>query len=239
MLNEQVFATAPRLANTDAMSVNGVVNKTFFLTILLVLSAGTCWNLAISHPSMIGVMMWGGLIGGVVLFLAAMSKPTWSPVIAPIYGVFEGGVVGTISYMYRTAYDGIVLQAALITVGILLAVLVVYRSGLVQVTAGFKRMVYAATIGVGIVYLATIVLGFFGVQIPFIHNSGMIGIGFSLFVIGVASMNLVIDFDTIENGVRAGAPKYLEWQAGLGLLVTLVWLYIEVLRLLAKLNNRR
>ena len=220
------------------MTINGAVNKTFFITILLVLSAGSCWNLAESNPALMSPIMWASIILGLITVLASSFKPVWAPVLAPIYGVVEGGFVGVISYMYNSAFQGIVLQAALITVGILFALLFAYRSGLIKATENFKLGIVAATGGIFLVYLATMVLGFFGVAIPYIHGSGMIGIGFSLFVVVIASLNLVLDFDFIENGAANGAPKYMEWQAALGLLVTLVWLYVEILRLLAKLNSR-
>lgn len=237
-LNDRVFSQAPAMAGGETMTVNGAVNKTFFLTILLVLSAGTCWNIASSNPGLMSPIMWVSLILGFIIVMVSAYKPVWAPILGPIYGVVEGGFVGVISYMYNSAFDGIVMQAALITVGILFALLFAYKSGLIKATENFKLGVFAATAGIGIVYFATIMLGFFGVQIPMIHESGMIGIGFSLFVIVIASLNLVLDFDFIENGAQNGAPKYMEWQAAIGLLVTLVWLYIEVLRLLAKLNSR-
>lgn len=237
-LNDRVFTNAPATTGGETMTINGAVNKTFFLTILMVLSAGSCWNIAASNPAIGMPILWGSAILGLVLVLVSSFKPVWSPVIAPIYGVVEGGFVGVISYLYNTAFDGIVLQAALITIGILFALLFAYKSGLIKVTENFKLGVVAATGGIMIVYLATWILGMFGISIPYIHGSGLIGIGFSLFVIGIASMNLVLDFDFIENGATHGAPKYMEWQAALGLLVTLIWLYVEVLRLLAKLNSR-
>lgn len=237
-LNDRVFANAPAAVGGETMTVNGAVNKTFFLTILLVLSAGTCWNIASSNPALMSPIMWVSIILGFVTVIVSSFKPVWSPVLGPIYGVVEGGFVGVISYMYNSAFDGIVMQAALITVGILFALLFAYKSGLIKATENFKLGIVAATGGIALVYLATIILGFFGVQIPFIHGSGMIGIGFSLFVVVIASLNLVLDFDFIENGAASGAPKYMEWQAAIGLLVTLVWLYVEVLRLLSKLQSR-
>lgn len=150
----------------------------------------------------------------------------------------EGVFVGVISARYSALYDGIVLQAALLTLGILFALLFAYQSRLIQATENFKLGLVAATGGIAIVYLVSIVLSFFGIQIPLIHESGLVGIGFSLVVVVIAALNLVLDFDFIEKGVAQGAPKYMEWQSALGLLVTIVWLYIEMLRLLSKLRSR-
>ena len=146
--------------------------------------------------------------------------------------------IGSISAIYNAQFEGIVLQAVMLTFGTLFALLFAYRSGLIKATENFKLGVAAATGGIALIYLATIVLGLFGIKIPYIHESGLIGIGFSLFVIVIAALNLVLDFDFIESGVEAGAPKYMEWYGAFGLMVTLVWLYIEFLRLLAKLQSR-
>ena len=150
----------------------------------------------------------------------------------------EGFFLGAISVVYNHLYEGIVLQAVMLTMGTLFAMLMAYRTGLIKPTEKFKMGVVAATGGIAIVYLATIVLGFFNINIPLIHESGIVGIGFSLFVIVIAAMNLVLDFDFIETGVEQGAPKYMEWYGAFGLMVTLVWLYLEFLRLLSKLNSR-
>lgn len=233
-----MFVNAPAAAGGQTMTINGAVNKTLLLTVLLVLSAGTCWNLAESNPALAMPLMIGGAVVGLIVVIISCFKPVWSPVLGPIYGVVEGAFVGVISLRYASLYDGIVIQAAMITVGILFALLFAYRSRLIKATENFKLGVAAATGGIFLVYVATMVLGLFGVSIPYLHGSGMVGIGFSLFVVVIASLNLVLDFDFIENGARSGAPKYMEWRAAIGLLVTLVWLYIEVLRLLAKLNRR-
>jgi uncharacterized YccA/Bax inhibitor family protein len=185
-----------------------------------------------------GALVLGGVVGGLVFAIATVMKKTWAPVTAPLYALVEGFFLGSISAVYELRFDGIVFQAVLLTFGTLFALLMAYRSGLIKATENFKLGVVAATGGIALVYLASIVLGFFGINIPLIHESGIVGIGFSLFVIVIAALNLVLDFDFIENGVEQGAPKYMEWYGAFGLMVTLVWLYIEFLRLLSKLNSR-
>jgi uncharacterized YccA/Bax inhibitor family protein len=179
-----------------------------------------------------------GLIGGLVVALVTIFKQTWAPVTAPIYALLEGLVIGGISAFAESQFPGIVIQAVGLTFGTLLALLVAYKSRLIQVTDNFRLGVAAATGGILLVYLATFILGFFGVKIPLIHQSGWVGIGFSVFVVIIAALNLVLDFDFIEQGVASGAPRYMEWYAAFGLMVTLIWLYIEILNLLTKIYAR-
>ena len=224
------------------MSLNGTVNRTGLLLLLAVLTAAFAWNHALTVDGELAagarLYLWGGMLGGFVLAMVTVFKKNWAPVSAPLYALAEGLFLGTISAIYEARFQGIVFQAVLLTFGTLFALLFAYRSGLVRATENFKLGVVAATGGIALVYLATIVLGFFDISIPFIHESGLVGIGFSLFVVVVAALNLVLDFDFIESGVAAGAPKYMEWYGAFGLMVTLVWLYIEFLRLLSKLQSR-
>jgi uncharacterized YccA/Bax inhibitor family protein len=226
----------------EAMTLNGTINKTGILLLLTVLTAAFSWNQALGPDGLpapgFAVYMWGGAIGGLVLALITVFKKTWSPVTAPLYGLVEGFFLGAISAVYNAQFGGIVMQAVMLTFGILFALLFAYRSGLIKATENFKLGVVAATGGIALVYLASIALGFFGIKIPLIHESGLVGIGFSLFVVVIASLNLVLDFDFIETGVEQGAPKYMEWYGAFGLMVTLVWLYLELLRLLSKLQSR-
>jgi uncharacterized YccA/Bax inhibitor family protein len=227
--------------DAGAMTLNGTVNKTGVLLLLSVLTAAFAWNqIEFTADGPVGgsIYLWGGLIGGFVLALITTFKKTWAPVTAPMYALVEGLFLGAISAIYNNLYNGIVLQAVMLTMGTLFALLFAYRSGLIKATENFKLGVVAATGGIALVYLATIVLGLFNINIPLIHESGIVGIGFSLFVIVIAALNLVLDFDFIETGVEQGAPKYMEWYGAFGLMVTLVWLYIEFLRLLSKLNSR-
>jgi len=228
--------------DSGVMTLNGTVNKTGTLLLLTVLTAAYSWSQvdfgAGAQPGgMFNVYLWGGLIAGLVFALVTIFKKEWAPVTAPLYAISEGFFLGAISAMYSYLYEGIVQQAVMLTFGTLLAMLMAYRSGLIKPTEKFRSGVVAATGGIALVYLATIVLRFFDIQIPLIHESGLIGIGFSLFVIVIAALNLVLDFDFIETGVEQRAPKYMEWYGGFALLVTLVWLYIEFLRLLSKLRD--
>jgi len=180
----------------------------------------------------------GGAIGGLVFAIATIFKKEWAPVTAPMYALTEGFFLGAISAIFEHRFPGIVMQAVMLTFGTLFALLFAYRSGLIKATENFKLGVVAATGGIALVYLASIVLSFFDIRVPFIHESGVIGIGFSLFVVVIAALNLVLDFDFIESGVEQKAPKYMEWYGAFGLMVTLVWLYVEFLRLLSKLQSR-
>lgn len=230
--------------SANAMTLNGTVNKTGILLLLTVITAAFAWSQSMidtpEGPQIApgaGIYMIGGAIGGFVLALITAFKKEWSPVTAPLYALVEGFFLGSISAMYNHVYEGIVMQAVMLTFGTLFALLFAYRSGLIKATENFKLGVVAATGGIFLIYLASFVLGLFGVNVPYIHDSGVIGIAFSLFVVVVAALNLVLDFDFIESGVEAGAPKYMEWYGAFGLMVTLVWLYIEFLRLLAKLRR--
>ena len=229
--------------DAGTMTLNGTVNKTAFLLVLTLAGALFSWSqfsaaMAAGNPGAIMPYVWGGAIGGFIVALVTIFKKAWSPYTAPLYAALEGLFLGAVSAMFELRFPGIVMQAVGLTFGTLAALLLAYRSGLVKATENFKLGVVAATGGIALIYLATIALGFFGINIPYIHESGLIGIGFSLFVVVVAALNLVLDFDFIETGVEAGAPKYMEWYGAFGLMVTLVWLYIEFLRLLSKLQRR-
>lgn len=228
--------------DADAMTLNGTVNKTAILLLLALLTAAFAWSQTLTPEGealpVARFYLLGGAIGGFIVAMITTFKAKWAPVTAPLYALLEGFFLGAISAIYEARFDGIVFQAVLLTFGTLFALLFAYRSGLIKATENFKLGVVAATGGIALVYLATIVLGFFNVNMPFIHESGLVGIGFSLFVVVIAALNLVLDFDFIENGAEQGAPKYMEWYGAFGLMVTLVWLYIEFLRLLSKLQSR-
>jgi len=230
------------VSRDDQMTLAGTVNKTGILLLLTVMTAAYAWSqvefgTGTQPGGAFSLYLWGGLLAGLVFALVTIFKKQWAPVTAPLYALSEGLFLGAISALYNHIYDGIVQQAILLTFGTLFALLFAYRSGLIRATDNFKRGVIAATGGIALVYLATIILRFFNIQIPLIHESGLIGIGFSLFVVVIASLNLVLDFDFIETGVEQRAPKYMEWYGAFGLMVTLVWLYIEFLRLLSKLRD--
>jgi uncharacterized YccA/Bax inhibitor family protein len=226
---------------SGSMTIQGAVNKTFILLFLLVMSAGFVWKLFLSTPADAGtasMLMMAGVAGGFVFALITIFVKTWSPFTAPLYAICEGLFLGGISAMLNAQYPGIAIQAIALTAGTLFALLFAFSIRLVRATEGFRLGIVAATGGICLVYLLTLVLGLFHVQVPYIHQSGPIGILFSLFVVVIAALNLVLDFDFIEQGAAAGAPKYMEWYGAFGLMVTLVWLYLEILRLLAKLRSR-
>ncbi|PSM13592.1 Bax inhibitor-1/YccA family protein [Stenotrophomonas maltophilia] len=226
----------------QAMTLNGTVNKTGFLLLLTVLTAAFAWNQSIDEYDQVmdaaKVYAMGGAIGGLVLALVTVFKKEWSPVTAPMYALVEGLFLGAISAVFNAKFPGIVFQAVLLTFGTLFALLIAYRSGVIKATENFKMGVVAATGGIALLYLASFVLGFFNINVPVIHDSSWLGIAFSLFVVVVAALNLVLDFDFIETGVAQRAPKYMEWYGAFGLMVTLVWLYVEFLRLLSKIQQR-
>jgi uncharacterized YccA/Bax inhibitor family protein len=238
-LSANTFNEAGRVVPGQAMTVQGTVNKTAILLILTTLAASYTWHL-FWQGQIAASQMWlaGGAIGGFIVAMITTFKKTWSPVTAPLYAVLEGLFIGGLSCLFERQLPGIVIQAVMLTFGTLAALLAAYSAGLIRATSGFRRGVIAATGGIALVYLVSLVLGFFHIQIPGIFGNGIVGIGFSLVVVVIAAMNLVLDFDLIEKGAQAGAPKYMEWYASFGLLVTLVWLYLEILRLLSKLNRR-
>ena len=225
---------------TGAMTLNGTVNKTAFLLVLTLVGAMYTWGMFFSGNTD-QLMPWvlGGAIGGFVVALVTVFKKTWAPVTAPLYAVLEGLFIGGVSAIFEQRFPGIVMQAVGLTFGTLAALLVAYRSGLIRATENFKLGVVAATGGIALLYLVNIGMRLFGFEgMGFIHDSSLMGIGFSVVVVIVAALNLVLDFDFIEQGVEQGAPKYMEWYGAFGLLVTLVWLYLEILRLLSKLQSR-
>ena len=227
--------------DSQAMSLNGTVNKTGLLLLLTVITAAYAWSqISITPEGATGLMpfMLIGGLGGFVLAMVTVFKKTWAPVTAPAYALVEGLFLGAISSMFEARFPGIVMQAVMLTFATLFALLLAYRSGLIKATENFKLGVVAATGGIALLYLVSFGMSLFGKTIPYIHESGLIGIGFSLFVVVVAALNLVLDFDFIETGVEQRAPKYMEWYAAFGLMVTLVWLYVEFLRLLSKLQSR-
>lgn len=224
----------------QSMTVSGTATKTGILLILATAAGAFTWNQFLSNPQSAQLWMLGGVIGGLVLAMATIFKQEWAPFTAPMYAVAEGLFLGAVSAMYnRMFYPGIVFQAICLTFGTLFSLLVLYQTGWIRATENFKLGVVAATGGIMLLYIASMVLGFFGIAIPMIHGNGLVGIGFSVVVVVIAALNLVLDFDFIEQGAERGAPKYMEWYGAFGLMVTLVWLYVEILRLLAKLSDRR
>jgi uncharacterized YccA/Bax inhibitor family protein len=237
-LNDNTF-TNIGVGSAQPMTLQGTVNKTALLLALVFGGAVFAWKTVLANPALSTPMIFGGMIAGLILCLVTVFKKEWAAITSPLYAIAEGLALGTISMWLDQKYPGIALQAVLLTIGVLLAMLGAYTMRLINATEKFKLGVVAATGGICLVYVITMVLGLFHVNVPYIHDSGMIGIGFSLFVVVIAALNLVLDFDLIENGCRQGAPKYMEWYGAFALLVTLVWLYLEILRLLSKLANRK
>jgi len=220
---------------TENMTINGTVNKTATCLLLLVGTGYLTFNTI--NP---GILIACG-IGGFIVAIITVFKKEWAPITVPLYAILEGGLLGGVSFIYNSLYDGIVTNAIFLTVGILLSLLISYRSGYIKPTENFKLGIFAATGGIAIVYFINFVMGFFGssMGIMQVDNASPMSIGFSVVVVIIAALNLVLDFDFIEEGAEKGAPKYMEWYGAFGLLVTLIWLYLEILRLLAKLNSRR
>ena len=249
-LNDKTFSEG-RSVGGEAMTIQGAVNKTFILLFLLVVAASWVWGkviqpesvlaepgMAPAIPAVVGGAVMIGLFGGLITALVTIFKKEWSPVTAPIYAILEGLLLGGISAVFEMRYPGIVMQAVALTFGTLFCLLAAYKSGLVQVTDNFRLGIVAATGAIFLVYVVNMIMGFFNTGIPLMTSSGPWGIAFSLVIVIVAALNLVLDFDFIERGASAGAPKYMEWYSAFGLMVTLVWLYLEILRLLSKFRGR-
>jgi uncharacterized YccA/Bax inhibitor family protein len=236
-LTADTFTSIPRTSSENIMTIGGTVNKTALALAILFLAATYVWSQGVAGALPTG-FIWGGFIGGFVVALVTVFKQTWAPYTTPLYAGLEGLALGGISFIFEQQYPGIVSQAIFLTFGTLGGLLLAYRSGVIRATENFKLGVVAATGGIGLVYFLSFILGFFGISIPLIHSSGTFGILFSLFVVVIAALNLVLDFDFIEEGAERGAPQYMEWYGAFGLLVTLVWLYLEILRLLVKLRSR-
>ncbi len=239
-LNDRTFEGLGEVAaQSQAMTLQGTVAKTALLLAIVAGSGAMGWGLIEKHGiALVAPYLIGIAIAALVIGIIGIRAKTWATILAPCYAIAEGFVLGAISNFYEKAYQGIVPMAVGLTLGVAFALLLAYTSRLIRPSENFKLGVTAATGGIFLFYLVVLGLGFFGIQVPHIFGSGWIGIGFSLFVVALAAMNLVLDFDFIENGCQRGAPKYMEWCAAFGLLVTVVWLYVEILRLLAKLRNR-
>ena len=238
-LNKKTFSNTGATSSEGTMTIQGTVNKVFIMLFLVVIAASYTWKLMdAQNPSALTGYMIGGAIGGFIVAIITVFKKTWAPITAPIYAVLEGLFLGGISAFFEAKYPGIVINAVSLTFGTLFSLLFAYKSGLIKVTENFRLGVVAATGGIAFAYFFSFILGMFGINLGFIHGNGIVSIGISLVVVVVAAMNLVLDFDFIESGAEAGAPKYMEWFGAFGLIVTLVWLYLEFLRLLAKLSSR-
>jgi uncharacterized YccA/Bax inhibitor family protein len=242
VLNDNTFNRTIELQQTELMTVKGTLNKFGLMMILLFASASFTWKAAAEGKEIFGWMI-GSLIVGFIVALVINFKKPWAPFLAPIYALVEGVFLGGISAYYNNAFEkiapGIVMQAVLLTFGVVIAMYALYHFKVIRATEKFKAVVVIATAGIGLFYLLAIILRMFGVQMPLIHESTTMGIVFSLVVVAIAALNLILDFDFIEQGSKYGAPKFMEWFGGFALMVTIVWLYLEILRLLSKFASRK
>lgn len=226
------------------MSVRGAINKFGFLLLMVIAGASYNWHMfASGRPDMVNTLMMVGIFGGLISALAISFKPNWAGYLAPIYGLLEGLFIGGISAIFNAAfadkYPGLIMQAVGLTFGVAIAMFLLYNFRVIKATEKFKSVIIMSTLGIGIFYLLTLVLNLFGVNVSFMYDSSLLSIGISLFIVAIAALNLILDFDMIEQGAERGAPKFMEWYGAFGLMVTLVWLYLEILRLLSKMSSNK
>lgn len=253
ILNPKAFSGHVYDVGGNAMTVNGTVNKALILLALLLVPAFFAWSkvaglysatseeAALQQAGIIKQMLGWSIaagVGGFVIALVLAFKRAWAPVLAPIYALLQGVVIGGASAFYEMQFPGIVLNAAGLTIAVMLCLLAVYKMGWIKVTRGFALGMTIAIGAIALIYIINFIASLFGHPMPMIHGNGPIAIGFSLFVVGIAAFSLILDFDMIERGAEQGMPKYMEWYAAFGLMVTLIWLYMEILRLLAKMRSR-
>ena len=244
-LTEKIF---DRSSNIDAslqgtMTIRGTMNKFGFLLMMVIGGAAYTWHLhADGNQSTMSTLMVVGIFGGLISAFAMIFKPNWAQYIAPLYGILEGFFLGGISAImndaFQKTYPGLVMQAVGLTFGVAIAMFLLYNFRVIRATEKFKSIIISATMGIAIFYLISMVLSLFHVNMPFLYDSSPLGIGLSLFIVAIAALNLIIDFDMIEQGAEQGAPKFMEWYGAFGLLVTIVWLYIEILKLLSRFAKR-
>ena len=233
-LRGEVFEGARVSSDAGTMTIQGTVNKAFILLLMAAITASWVW----ANPLTRKVFIMPAAVIGIIVALITIFNKEKAGITAPIYAAVEGVVIGGISAIFEARYPGIVIQAVMLTFGTLFCLLAAYKSRLIKVTENFRLGVVAATGAVFLIYFVSFIMSFFGARVSFIHEGGLIGIGFSVVVVCIAARNLVLDFDFIERGAEKGAPKYMEWYGAFGLIVTLIWLYLEMLRLLAKIRSR-
>ena len=245
-LSEKIFNTSVADHEQGVMTARGALNKFGFLFLMVIAGAAFNWHLYLTRGKVQTMMplMWTGVIGGSNCCIVITFKRTWAPFLAPLYGLLEGLFLGGISAVVNEAfaakYPGIVMHAVGLTFGVAIAMFLLYNFRVIRATERFKSVIMTATLGIALFYLVTWIVSMFGVQMDFMMmgNGSLLGIGISLFVVAIAALNLIIDFDMIEKGAEMGAPKYMEWYCAFGLMVTIVWLYIEILKLLSRLSSR-
>ncbi|MCX6292987.1 MAG: Bax inhibitor-1/YccA family protein [Sphingobacteriales bacterium] len=243
-LSENKFrsTTITTITDENAMTIKGTLNKFGFMLLMLMGSAFYSWKEADNAGANVMPMILGGAIGGLVIAIVLMFKKEWAPFLAPLYALLEGLFIGAISSFFNQAYPGIVMQAVGLTFSVGIGMYFLYAMRIIRATEKFKSVLITATVGIALFYFAIMILRMFSVNIdetmPFVNGGGMFGIGFSLLIVAIAALNLILDFDMIEQGAEMGAPKYMEWYGAFGLMVTFVWLYMEILRLLSKFSSR-
>jgi len=243
-LSEKAFKDISSMSTNyaESMTLRGTLNKFGFMLLMLLGSAFYSWK-EFTDGGNVTPLIWIGLIGGLVVALVITFKKEWAPYLAPAYGLLEGLFLGAISAYYNEAFatkaPGIVMNAVGLTFGTAIAMYFLYSFKIIKATEKFKSVIIMATAGIAVFYLISMVVGMFGIHMAFLHEGSLMGIGFSLVVVTIAALNLILDFDMIEQGTTAGAPKYMEWYCAFGLMVTIVWLYLEILRLLSKLSDRK
>jgi uncharacterized YccA/Bax inhibitor family protein len=245
-LSQKIFTRSITQDEAGTMTVRGAMTKFGFLLFMVLAGAAYTWYLYYNNqPQTMMTLMWVGLIGGLISVIAISFKPTLAPYLSPAYGILEGFALGAISAVlneaFKEKYPGLVIQAVGLTFGVAIAMFLLYNFRVIKATQRFKSIIFTATAGIAMFYVITLVLRLFHVNIPFMNfgDSSALGIGLSIFIVAIAALNLIIDFDMIEKGADMGAPKFMEWYSAFGLLVTMVWLYIEILRLLSRFAGRK
>ncbi|AGY53848.1 Integral Membrane Protein [Bacteroidales bacterium CF] len=246
VLSEKIFKTNQATsASTGTMTVKGTATKSLVLILMILAGAMYTWKIAYEaiNPASLQPWMWGGVIGGFVVAMIISFKPIWAQYLAPIYAVLEGLFLGAISAVFSQAFaataPGIVMNATLLTILTAVVMLIIYRTNLIKVDGKFAKIMTIAIGAIALYYIVSMVLSLFGVNLTMLHNSGPLSIGISLVIIGVAAFSLLMDYEFIVRASESGAPKYMEWYGAFGLMVTLVWLYLEILKILAKFAGNR
>jgi len=246
VLSEKIFRTNQATsASTGTMTVKGTATKSLVLILMILAGAMYTWKIAYEaiNPASLQPWMWGGVIGGFIVAMIISFKPIWAQYLAPVYAVLEGLFLGAISAVFSQAFattaPGIVMNATLLTILTAVVMLIIYRTNLIKVDGKFARIMSIAIGAIALYYIVSMVLSMFGVNLTMLHNSGPLSIGISLVIIGVAAFSLLMDFEFIVRASESGAPKYMEWYGAFGLMVTLVWLYLEILKILAKFAGNR
>ena len=241
-LSDKAFKQTEYIDYTNSMTVRGTLNKFGFMFLMVLGTAYYSWK-EYDNGGNVQPLIWTGAPGGLVVALVIMFKKEWSPYLAPLYALLEGLFLGAVSAYYNDAFatkaPNIIMNAVGLTFATVISMYFLYSFKIIQATQRFKAVLVTATAGIAIFYLVALLLRMFGIQMAFLHEGTTFGIGFSLVVVAIAALNLILDFDMIERGTEAGAPKYMEWYGAFGLMVTIVWLYLEILRLLSKLSSRK